>query len=552
MSTKSKFSLVTLLTLNTAGYNNGINAAKKNNKQLQQSVGQMSTGLKSQFGQLSSLTGGLGVQFVGLITTLKGSSGVFSMMKIGINGVSKALIASGIGAIFVAVGVAMAALISYLKGTREGSEKLQTVLTFLKGGFQAILVRVQLLGEAISLLFSGKFKEAGEKMKEAFAGGLLDDIKKKANENVEIQKRQIALDERKLKFGYAEIDQQEKISQLRADAKDSEEFTANQRIKFLREAEKLEIGLATERYKIAEEEHKMLVERNALGNNTLEDDQAELDAYIKKKNELVAMNNLIKGINTEKKRLLSEAGKEYDFALKGPDMNFADNSDMVDFKLIDDSEVEKAIESVNAYHANMLAQNDLTLTNQQSFVERMSEINNQMGASYANLGEAIANVIQSSMQRLSSNLSEGSRNFKEYAKNVRSSSRDIIQSFIAQAVASAVANAIKSTAKLGPIGLALIPVIAAGAAGLANTAMNTLIPKFQYGGIVGGVGGIDSQVVRATPGEMFLNFGQQKNLFDIINSGRQGVGNRQLVAQVSGDNLNFVLQEYQRKRGNTI
>ena len=67
---------------------------------------------------------------------------------------------------------------------------------------------------------------------------------------------------------------------------------------------------------------------------------------------------------------------------------------------------------------------------------------------------------------------------------VLSGVKQIINALIAEGVAAAIANALKNPKiAISPF---LIPIIAGGAAGLANTAFNSLIPEFAEGGLVTG------------------------------------------------------------------
>lgn len=76
-----------------------------------------------------------------------------------------------------------------------------------------------------------------------------------------------------------------------------------------------------------------------------------------------------------------------------------------------------------------------------------------------------------------------------------SQAKSVINAEIGKAVARAVASI------PFPLNLILGAAVAAGIKGL----IGSLIPGFQFGGIVGGAGGTDSQIIRATPGEFVVN-----------------------------------------------
>ncbi len=77
------------------------------------------------------------------------------------------------------------------------------------------------------------------------------------------------------------------------------------------------------------------------------------------------------------------------------------------------------------------------------------------------------------------------------------------------------------------------------------------MPAFAGGGTVGGAGGVDSQVVRATPGETMLNPGQSRNLFNalqasgLLKGAGQGITNNNttnsesMTVSMAGANFNL-------------
>lgn len=92
-----------------------------------------------------------------------------------------------------------------------------------------------------------------------------------------------------------------------------------------------------------------------------------------------------------------------------------------------------------------------------------------------------------------------------------------------------------------PYNLAAMAATAAGAISIISS-----IPKFASGGIVPGTSFSGDKVpALVNSGEMILNKGQQANLFSMINNGSSSTGNndKQLVARVSGRDLEFVLQK---------
>ncbi len=82
-------------------------------------------------------------------------------------------------------------------------------------------------------------------------------------------------------------------------------------------------------------------------------------------------------------------------------------------------------------------------------------------------------------------LSQGAASFSEYGDHVKNILRETISAMISAGVAGAVKNAMVSIPPF-PGSVALIPIVAGLASGLAKTAFNSLIPAFADGGIVSG------------------------------------------------------------------
>ena len=80
---------------------------------------------------------------------------------------------------------------------------------------------------------------------------------------------------------------------------------------------------------------------------------------------------------------------------------------------------------------------------------------------------------------------KGASSFEDYGKVVKNTIRDIIGALIAEGVATAVTKALSSIPPF-PGSVFLIPALAGAAAGLARTALNSLIPSFADGGIISG------------------------------------------------------------------
>ncbi len=116
---------------------------------------------------------------------------------------------------------------------------------------------------------------------------------------------------------------------------------------------------------------------------------------------------------------------------------------------------------------------------------------------------------------------------------------------VAGNMASAGSEVVKQNSKIPIVGIAL------AAAGLvAILGLMGKLPKFANGGIVGGgnTSG-DNMLARVNSGEMILNGGQQRRLFNAINSGNLGSNQQTLVStKVRGEDMFLVIKNYMRSK----
>jgi len=253
-----------------------------------------------------------------------------------------AFIATPIGAVIGALGLAIGALTSYFKGSEKGQNDLLKITNTLSAVFEALadvardvgesifdaiskpketvialgnLIQenitnrfkaLGLAGKAIAKIFSGDitegFKDLGEAVIQGATGvediigktkalanetvEFFDKTQKKVEENIsratEISKIQIQLakDERNLLIENAKLDVQ--IANKRLDAKDEETRTAAERIKLLEEAQVLENKSFDNQIKLAQARLDIQTKQNAQGDSTKEElqEQANLEVEL--------------------------------------------------------------------------------------------------------------------------------------------------------------------------------------------------------------------------------------------------------------------------------
>jgi hypothetical protein len=210
-----------------------------------------------------------------------------------------------------------------------------------------------------------------------------------------------------------------------------------------------------------------------------------------------------------------------------------------------DRQLQFALEQNQIAYQNELAKNELLADAQSQRLANDAAVKKKLLADEKAFGKA--NVDQSKQDfALQQKFTQGKLDLALSAANLaatiaKDGSREqfliqkgaaIAQSIVATNLAAAQALAVPPSPNLALAGLAK-------ATGALNTAaiVASTIKGFAGGGVVGGSftgasGGGDNVMITARKDEMFLNAQQQKNLFDMINSGTMGSG--AIIIQVDG------------------
>lgn len=534
-----KYSLITTLTLNAAGFNKGVDQAKKGAKALSDGVQTAGKTMAGAFTPLKGILGDLGGQLGGVADIASGGVGAFKKMIPAINGIKTALISTGIGAIVVALGTAFAALTSHLKGTEEGSMKLHKVLGYVKGAFNALLVRVQLLGEAVSLVFEGKFKQAGQKLKEAFSGGLLEEIKEDAEKMGDLAERENKLWKERLDWGYKEAELNKELNKQKLIADDKSKGILAQQ-KAINSAIAIQKQISIGNNRIATEEYEILKAKNAMGNASTEKQEEELALFKKKEQVLADEYSRMKELVVKQNELNMQARKTTDTPIKIastsnialPSLAPVLNKELV---LVEQTEEQKL--AIKKKYAEMVkAINDEELQNNLNNASAYFSYASQLTGALSNLFSAQK---ERELKDAGNSTSKKAQIERKYAQ--KSKAMAVTQAVIG--TAGAVINALQ-TKPFVPLALA-----SAALAGVLGGIQIATIKNqsFAAGGIVGGSSYMGDKVhAMVNSGEMILTRSQQRNLFDMIGGGANSTGG-DVRFEIEGTKLVGVLSNYNRR-----
>lgn len=296
--------------------------------------------VKSNIGEVSkdasSLAGEFRVMGVSLNSVKAGLTSVGKTAKASFATIKAGIMSTGIGALVIAVG----ALASFFTNTKRGADKLSQAFTAMGAVVDVLTDRLSKVGEALTFVFSGDFRKAGELLKGTFAG-ITDEINKEVKAMVELKKRTQELRDADMDFMVQKAKTRQEIEKARLIAED-ETKSAAERLTNLKKALELEAETTEQEIALAKERMLIQQEEMALSENLVEDEEklARLKteiieketASIKMRRRVVTEVNALEReiaaegkarakekqdeIDAENKRLEEEAKKKQERAIK--------------------------------------------------------------------------------------------------------------------------------------------------------------------------------------------------------------------------------------------
>lgn len=579
----AKFNLLTTMTLNAAGFTGGIDSARRSTQALEKGTKSATSAIASSFSGLTDKIGGMDTPLNGVKDAVMGGVGAFRMMIPAIGGVSTALIASGIGAIVVGIGLAFAALTSYFTGTTEGANKLNKMMGYLKGTFNAILHRVNLLGASLVKLFDGDFKGAADDLKGAFDKGLGDEITNSAKEHMQFAEEENRLFTERLNLQKLESKGNAEKSEYLKDAA-NKNLSAAERAKELAKFEEKAAEVQKRKLKYLNDEWQLVVKKNAASDSSREDLEAEASAYATYQDAVTAFNNEQRTVNRLTYQITNantKATKENtvsiedsiktlkslrdEMYLQGKDTThitakIKEQTDAIKARDEAYKNSETGITGIKPLDIKIPKMPDMSLRptplsdkyiidTQESLQRYNDMLSNMMGTikntlmDFGNvLGEGIANLFKKEDEADTTTF--GQKILGVFGGFLTTMGNAILSFGIAMtAFQKALENIFSGIGAIGAIA-AGVGLIAAG--GIVKNLAEKGVKKYANGGIVGGNNFVgDNNIARVNSGEMILNRGQQANLFAMANNG--GMGGGQVTFKIQGDTLVGVLSNYNRR-----
>jgi len=227
--------------------------------------------VKSNIGEVTKDAAGLAGEFkimgVSLNSVKAGFVSVGKTAKASFATIKAGIMSTGIGALLIAV----TSLISYFTNTKRGADQLDQAFTAMGATIDVIKDRLSKVGEALSFVFSGKFREAGEALKGTFSG-IADEVEREVAAMVALKKRTQELRDADMEFMVQKAKTRQEIEKARLIAED-ETKSASERLENLKKALELEAETTQAELVLARERMKIQEEEMALSENSAEDEQ---------------------------------------------------------------------------------------------------------------------------------------------------------------------------------------------------------------------------------------------------------------------------------------
>tara|TARA_R110000824_G_scaffold121987_1_gene278598 strand:+ start:8861 stop:10300 length:1440 start_codon:yes stop_codon:yes gene_type:complete len=243
------------------------------------------------------------------------AAGEFKVMGVSLNGVKAAfasagrsakvmfgtikagLISTGIGVFLLAIG----SLVQYFKDSEEGASKFKQITSQLGVVVGNVTDIMSNLGKAVFKLMTGDFKGFKDAIGEV-ADGVKDfgeTTRKEMKLANQLEKDRLALQKFEREAIVEKARTEKDMMELRLKARDFEKFSAEERLGFMREANKLAAEQLEKDLHVAQEKLRFQIEENSYSKSTQQnlDDEAALQA---------AVFNLEKANFSERKRMKSE------------------------------------------------------------------------------------------------------------------------------------------------------------------------------------------------------------------------------------------------------
>lgn len=243
-------------------------SAEKDVENLTNKIDESTEATEGMVGALDKMTGGAITAFKGVVKGAKSGVGAMKTLK-------GAIMATGVGALVVAVG----SLVTYFTKTQKGADLLDKAFAGIGATIDVLVDRLSTFGGGLMEIFSGNFSEGLDILAGSFKG-ITAEIVAEASAAVTLETASQKLLKTKRDFIEQEAKLNADLEKYRL-ASENFDLSTAERLKANKKAQETAMELANKRTEIAKEELRILTEKNSLGESMNEDLDAEAEAKAK-------------------------------------------------------------------------------------------------------------------------------------------------------------------------------------------------------------------------------------------------------------------------------
>lgn len=266
-------------------------------------------------------------QFAALAQTAPTVTQAIGSMSTGISALGKqllALMANPIVALLAVVTAAIVGIVKAMKSSEEQTQRLSVAFAPLRVALDGVINLLQKASAHVVTLIEGSGKLAGKIMKLAekipVVGKYIKDVNTAVQQGIELEEKKIALTEQTRTNEVENAKRALEVSEMRAKAMDKEQYSAQERLAFLKRANQLEMAINKSKLDQAQTAYDIAKQEAARTQNSAEtnDKLAQLEAalyntrreYAEKRRALLRQENaIVKEIAASEAKTLNEIAK---------------------------------------------------------------------------------------------------------------------------------------------------------------------------------------------------------------------------------------------------
>ncbi len=479
-------------------------------------------------------------------------AGVKATAKVMFGSIKAGLLSTGIGAFVVVMG----SLAQYFSDSEEGASKLRGILAKVGVVVGNITDIVSNLGKAFFNLMTGDFSAFKDGIAEAVDGvkNFGEQTRKEMQSAGQLEKDRLALQKFEREASVEKAKTESEIMRLRLQARDIEQFTAEERLTFMRQANKLADEQLEKDLHVAKEKLRFQQVENSYSKSTQEnlDAEARLEAelhritrsnFSERKRMKSEEQALVREQAAENKKIEADAQKKADDIKKQEEADakaredkMKKNNDMLQ-KLRNEETLAEAENQFERARRQAEIDEQLALSQVEN-VEGSEQVKTAIRDKYRKVREGIAKAEADTEMALEK---QKAKAVADTLGNAAALAGEGTEAFKALKLAETIINTATGAqaAYTATVGIPVVgPVLAPINAGLAiaagmkqvDTIMQTQVPEAKArGGIVRGYGSgtSDSIPARLSRGEVVINAKSAKAfrpLLSSINVAGGGIG----------------------------